>query len=42
MESFQRARRSRQDRAVKPLAVPTLDEQPGELPAAGGSITCCG
>ncbi len=32
MDSFQRARRSRIDRHVKPLAFHTLDEQPWELP----------
>ena len=32
MESFQRARRGRIDRRVKPLAIHTLDERPCELP----------
>ena len=32
MESFQRARRLRIDRPVKPLAIQTLDERPWELP----------
>lgn len=32
MDSFQKARRSRIDRPVKPLAFHTLDEQPWELP----------
>jgi glycosyltransferase involved in cell wall biosynthesis len=32
MDSFQKARRTRIDRSVKPLAFHTLDEQPWELP----------
>jgi glycosyltransferase involved in cell wall biosynthesis len=32
VDSFQRARRARLDRAVKPLAIQTLDERPWELP----------
>ena len=32
MDSFQRARRVRMDRPVKPLAIHTLDERPWELP----------
>jgi len=32
MDSFQRARRVRIDRPVKPLAIQTLDERPWELP----------
>ncbi len=32
MDSFQRARRIRIDRPVKPLAIQTLDERPWELP----------